>query len=841
MKAAFPWRAILAAVRRESRGSRARLVFFTGCLSVGVAAVVGVGALVGAVEGGLQAETRELLAADLKVSARRPLPDDLDEFLGERPFRRSNVLELAAMALHAEAEASRLVELKVVDELYPFYGDLVLDPPERTTADLGDDAIFAAPELGLELGLELGDTVSIGGADFRVAGWVEDEPDRLDFAMTLGPRVFVGHGGLARTNLSKAQNRLRYRALYALDETTTDDELDALAEELDEKEGEYLSVDARSEAQPNVGRALRRVRDFLGLVALLSLLLGGIGVAQIVRAWMVGRTRDIAVMRSLGYRAIEVAAVYLGHVLLLAALGSLVGAVLGASVPWIVRIWAPELFRGGAANLWQPLAALRGIGLGVAVALFFSLSPLGSIWRVPPAAVLRAEAAPLRVPLLVRWGAPAALFVGVLLSAWSQAGDWSVAASFSGGLFVLTGLLWAGARGAAALCARVPRGRLGPYLEHGLAALARPGAGAVGAIVALGLGAMVLVSMFLVEDRLQETLRGALPEDAPTLFLVDIQPDQWAGVETLLDEGGARSVDSTPVVMARMREIDGEDVNELVERSDERRARWVFTREQRLTWMDELPEDNVIVAGELWSVPDVDEVSIEVDFAEDLGVGVGSTLTLDVQGIPVTLRVTSLREVDWQGFGINFFLVVEPGVLEEAPHFRIAAAGMDSVDGEYALQNAISAEHPNVTMLRIRPILEKIAAALERLAFGVRALAAFTIVTGLVILAGAVGSTALRRTREAALLKVLGVTRSGVVRLFAIEYALTGAVAGAIGALGALTLSWAFLEQVLELETELPWIAIPVTALAAAVLSIVSGLAASGRALRVQPVETLRG
>ena len=241
------------------------------------------------------------------------------------------------------------------------------------------------------------------------------------------------------------------------------------------------------------------------------------------------------------------------------------------------------------------------------------------------------------------------------------------------------------------------------------------------------------------------------------------------------------------------------------------------------------------------AVENYNEVSIEEDFARDLGVEVGSLLTLEVQGVPVELTVTSLRTVDWQSFGINFFLVVEPGVLDDAPHFRIAAARLEPAEAEYALQNDIAEEFPNVTMLRIRPILEKVAAALGRLALGVRALGSFTIATGLVILAGAIGTTALRRSREAALLKALGVTRGGVTRLFAVEYALSGLVAGAIGSAGALMLSWAFLKHLLELEPDLPLAAIPLSALLAALLATASGLAASLRALRARPMETLRG
>jgi putative ABC transport system permease protein len=842
------WRALFAAVMRESRASRGRLLFFTLCLALGVAAVVGVSSLVSTIRGGMSSESRELLAADLRVSARRPLPDDVAEFFADVPHRRTDVVEMGAMALvpsdSAREVTSRLVELKVVDATYPLYGTLELDPPALDARDLGSDAIFIGPGLALSLDLSVGDALEVGGASFEIAAIIEREPDRLDFAMTLGPRVFMGTEGFARTQLQGEKNRVRYASLYAVEGAEDRAVLRSLENGLEARleNSPFVRVRAHTEAQQNVTRALDRVEDYLGLVALLSLLLGGIGVSQIVRAWLAGRTQGVAVMRCLGFRAREIAAMYLGHVAMLAVAGCLLGGVVGALLPWLVSIYAPELFEGAGLDLWQPLAFTRGVGLGLFVATLFSLPPLAAVWSVPPAAVLRSEAAPLPVPGLVRFGAPALLLVGVLLSARAQSGAWIPALAFTGGIVVLSVLLFGGARLASSLSARLPRGRLGPYLEHGLSALSRPGSGTTGAIVALGLGVMVVVSMWLIESRLSHALRTALPTDAPSVFLTDIQPDQWDGALAKLEERGATAVDTVPVVTARLRSIDGRGVREIAaERQGGGRGTWVLTREQRLTWLDKLDDSNKLVAGELWNDPERDEVSLEQDFAEDLGVGLGAVLEVDVQGVPFEFVVTSLRKVDWQSFSINFFLVVEPGVLEEAPHLRMAAARLETAEEEYALQNELVSSFPNVTMLRVREILERVAEVLERLAFGIRALGSFTIVTGLVILAGAIGTTALRRSREAALLKTLGVTRSGVTSLFAIEYALTGFVAGLLGAVGALVLSWSFLDYLLELDVDLPFSALPIATLATAVLAMLSGLSASLRALRTRPLETLRG
>ncbi len=851
--------AFARALLRESRGSAGRLVFFIACLAIGVAAVVGVSALVASIEDGIHAQSRELLAADLSVRSRRKLPEEeIAAFFAALPGAETTaVRELATMVAatdpSGEVSGSTLAELKVVGGTYPFYGSLELEPPGTLAEALDAHSAVVAPELCAALSVDVGDTLRIGGQPFRIAAIVNDEPDRLDFSLTLGPRVFLSAAGLARAPLLGFGSRVRYRALVRLPGDPSKAELDAVRDRLDAALGhaEHVRIETHRDARPSVRRALERAEDYLGLVALLSLVLGGIGVAQIVRAWLAGRWQSIAVLRCLGMRPREVLALYLGHTLLLALVGSLVGAALGAALPAIAA--AAGLVPDEARLALQPLAIARGLLLGVAVATLFSLPPLVAVWRVPPARVLRSDAEPLSAPLGVRVAAWAALALGLWGSAWAQAGSLGIASAFAGGLVVLVALFALAARALSALAGRVPADRVGPYLRSGLGALARPGAGTTGAIVALALGVLVVTSMALVERRLSSELDSALPSSAPTAFFVDVQPSQWEGVRATLEGEGARHVQSVPVVTARLAAIDGVPVAELVRYDDDHdddhddgdgdgrgRSNWRLTREQRLTWMDALPEDNVIVEGALWSDPERAEVSIEEEFAAELGVGVGSELRFDVQGRPIEVVVTSLRTVEWESFGINFFLVVEPGVLDGAPSYRVATAQLDE-EAEQRVQNRIAASFPNVTMVRIRPLLERIVALLERIAIGVRILGWFTVATGVAILAGSIASTNLRRAREAALLKTLGVTRRGVVGIFATEYALSGLVAGTVGGAGALLLAWAFLRHVLELAPELPLVALPLAAALSALLATVFGIAASARALAARPLASLRG
>ncbi len=834
----------LAFALRESRGARGRLFFFAMSLALGVAAITGVAALVGAIDDGIRGRARELLGADVAIESRRVLPDELDARVAALGgAARTDARELSTMARSSASGKSRLVELAAVGAGYPLYGAVPLDPPGTLDA-LGSESAAVAPELVHDLGLALGDRITIGSAEFEVAAVVLDEPGRLGAAFQTGPRVFTTLAGLERAGLIGFGSRVRYRALVRMPAATPASSTDAWAKSLaDELPGAaYLKVETASESQPTIRRSLERVERYLALAALLSLVLGGVGVAQIVRAWVASRTQAVAVLRAIGFRPREVLVLFAAHVAILAFFASLAGAVAGTFLPFALPLVAPDLLPADFALTWEPLAILRGALLGVAIALAFAVPPLTAVWRVSPARVLRSDAEPLPPPRSVTLGAFAFIALGVLASAWAQAGSFLLALYFTGGIAVAALLLSLGARGLTAIAARTPREKLSAWLVHGVSALARPGAGTRGAVVALGLAVLAVTTVALVERRLVERLRSDLPADAPSVFLLDIQPDQWAGVSALLAEHGARNVRDVPVVTARLTSVDGADVTELAaaKGGDElERPRWVLTREQRITW-GELSPDNLIVEGALWSDPHRAEVSIEQRFAADLGAQVGSVLRFDVQGVPIELVVSSIRSVQWESFAINFFLVAEPGALDDAPHALLGAARMDAGE-EQAFQDELANQYANVTPIRVRSILEKVLDVLQKLSLGVRMLGGFTFAVGLAILAGVAATAALNRTREVALLKSLGVHRATIAGLFATEFGLLGFVAGLVGGTAAALIAWQFLARITDLGGEFVWWAPIAAAAGTALLAAACGLMASAKALAARPIETLRG
>ena len=610
---------LLRQMVRETRGARGRVTFFVLCLAVGVGAVVAVAGFSSSLRATLAREARQLLAADLRVRSLKPVPAAVDELLAEaaaaQGVRSARLTEMVTVSAAPQGTAgagrSQLVELKAIDGEFPFYGRLELQPARPLSELLAGDGAVAAPELLVRLSLRLGDPIAIGGKLFTLRGTVLAEPDRLGNAFSLGPRLFLSGESLRSTGLVALGSRVTHRLLVKLPDEAAPAAVEAFAGRLRSAlpDPAFYRIETSAEGQPELRRGVDRTERFLGLVALLSLVVGGVGVAQTVRAWLASRLDSIAVFKALGARPREILAIYLGQTVLLAALGSLVGVALGMALERLVPRLAGALLPVLPQIEFQPLAVLRGLGLGIGVALLFALPPLLAALAVPAARVLRREIEPLPPSRLALFVTTLALLAGLTAIAGLQARSLAWGAAFAGGLAATAAVLALGARGLIFGVHRLPRLRLPLPLRYGLAALGRPGAPTVASVVALGLGAMVVVGMRTVEHGLTSRLRGDLPTNAPTAFLIDIQPDQWAAVRAEIDRAGATGVDSVPVVMARLAELDGKPVAALAaareqertaaarddDDSDEergQRGRWALTREQRLTFLERLPADN---------------------------------------------------------------------------------------------------------------------------------------------------------------------------------------------------------------------------------------------------------
>ncbi len=835
-------RLFLRLLGRELRGAGARSLPFVGSLAVGVAAVVLVAGLGDSVARAIRMEARPLLGADVAARSFAPLPAELDAVVAEFPgVARVDTVDLLTMVAVPPGPdrvpgRSLIVELKAVGPGWPWYGAPELEPPRPLAALLDPEGVVVEPSLLERLGLAPGASLRVGSADFVVRGLVTREPGRMPTGLVAGPRVLISHEGLVRAGIGASGARITHRALYREPDEAG---AAALAARLKTVAGTRATVETWSDAQPGAQRGIAQTTAWLGLVALLSLLVGGVGVAQATQAWMARRLDAIAIQRTLGLTASEVGRVVLAQTALFALAGSVVGAGLGTGALALTPLLLDGLLPADAVVPWQPAAVGRGIALGVGMALLFAGRPLVRAARVPPLRVLRRDVEPLAEPLGGRllWGL--GVGAGVFLLAWLQAQDVVVAGAFVAGLAAVAGVGAAGAgaiaRGLGAVAHRTSRW----WLRHGLASVGRPGSGLVPAVVSLGLGVVVVLTTVLVEGRLYAQISQEFPASAPSAFLLDVQPDQRAEVESLLGAAGATQTRGAPMVVGRLVAVDGVGVDTLAAARPEG-ERWQLTREQRLSYMATLPEDNVIVEGAPFSPGVPGELSIERQYAEGLGVKLGSTVRFDVQGVPVDLHVTSVRTVSWESFNMNFFLVVEPGVLDSAPQ-TILVTTQIAAEREPGVQDALALRFPNVTLVSVRSALAQARGLLEKLGWGIRAVGAFTALAGVAILAAGVASDAVRRGRQVALLKTLGTTRAGVVAVFAVEYGIVGLLAGVLGSVGAVGLSYVLVTRLMHLGWQTDGLAVAAAVGLTAGLCALVGVIANQRALRVRPAEVLRG
>jgi putative ABC transport system permease protein len=748
----------------------------------------------------IQREARSLLAADVELRTTRSLTPEAATILrglDARGIARMHLSELVAMA--AGAGGTQLIELKAVEPGYPFYGRLRADPDDALEALFDGDHVLAEETLLIRLDVKVGDRLKIGQAEFGIAGILKKEPDRAAGAFSFGPRVLMSRKGLEATQLVQPGSRVTHRHLFKLPETLSPRAVQGeLAATFPDR---TVRVSTYQESQPMLRRFLRQLTMYLGLVGLIALMVGGIGVASSVRAFLKEKLDTIAALKAIGADSRTILMVYLTQTLWLGLVGSLAGAALGAGLqiflPQLMKTWLPIELEFRFA--WLPF--VRGVAMGLLTTALFALWPLLEVRHVRPNLIFRREVTeePAGSPGRAAWGAGALLALALAGLALWQAGSWRAAGLFIGALAAALGLLQGTAWLVTRLARRLPRWRPLAW-RQGLANLYRPGSQAKTILVSVGIGVMVILAIHLVERNILWEIGENVPTDAPSFFFIDIQPDQKDGFARLMAERGHADARLTPLVRSRLWALNGQPVRR--EHYEEREHGWYFTREYVLTFQRELPKDNVVTKGRWWdggAPSGVPRVSVEEEAARRLGLDLGSVVEFDIQGAKVAGTVASIRRVEWGNMSTNFYFIFEPGALDGAPMTYVATTRVDPGE-EVPLQRAVVAAFPNVSAINIRDVLDSVARVVDRISLVIRFMASLSILAGSIVLAGALAATRFQRIYEAMILKAVGATRGDVAGTFAVEYVLLGAAAGVIGAGLAAALAWGVGHWILDVK-----------------------------------------
>jgi putative ABC transport system permease protein len=617
-----------------------------------------------------------------------------------------------------------------------------------------------------------------------------------------------------------------------------------------------------AEDQENLNDSLSRLTSYLGLVALIALLLGGIGVASAVVVFIRQRLEAIAVLRCLGARARQVLAIYGIEAAIMGLAGSMLGALLGVGLQQLLPGLLADLLPVDVRPTVSWRALLVGVGMGVWVSLVFALFPLLTVRRVPPLAALRRAFEPTRAGLLGdpwRWAAALALAASTVALATIQAGTLRQGLIFSGAVAAALLLLWGTSWGLARAMHRWLPGDW-PYLwRQGLSNLHRPSNQTSIVVLAIGFGAFLLGTLLLVQFNLLRQLRLTGGPERPNLVLFDIQPDQEAAVDRELSAAGFSFGPPVPIVPMRIQSVKGRPVSRILADSGGTgfANAWAFRREYRSTYRDTLVASERVVAGKWWPVArapgkqvvrDVPSgrsstpvpISVETDVARELGVGVGDEMVWDVQGLPLPTRVTSLREVEWARFEPNFFVVFAPGALEGAPQTLVTLTRVTDPVERGRLQRRLAERLPNVTTLDLSVVQQALEQLLDRVVLAIRFMAAFTLATGTVVLIGALATSRFQRMREGALLRTLGATRGQLFRIVLAEYLALGLMASVVAAGLASVAGWALARFLFEGPFSLPLGPLAILTFGVVLLTVAVGLANSREVLRRAPLEVLR-
>ncbi len=844
---------VLRMAAREVRASPRRLFLLTASVAVGVAALVAINSFTDNLRRSVREQARALLGADLSVSSRNPLPPSAEmllDTLTRQGAELARVTGFGGMAYVPRTAGTRLVQVEAVEGGFPFYGEIRTEPAAAYAELQRGRHVVVDPALLAALNARIGDTLALGEARFQITGSVVSAPGNAGFRAALGPRIFIPARYLGDTQLLGFGARAEYEAFLRLPPAM---DAEAIADRYGPRfRGERIRVRTVTEDQENLNQSLSRLTGYLGLVALIALLLGGIGVASAVVVFIRQRMETIAVLRCLGAGAGRVFAIYGTEAVLMGLAGSLVGAAAGAALQAVL----PGLLAGllpvdvEVSLSWRAL--LIGVTMGLWVALVFALLPLLAVRRVPPLAALRRPFESERQPRDGwRWVAMAALAASTVALAAIQVGSLRQGAIFAGAVGVALLLLWLAAWALTRAARRwLPSGW--PYLwRQGLSNLHRPSNQTATVVLAIGFGAFLLGTLLLVQFNLLRQMRLTGGPERPNLVLFDIQPDQLSEVVRLLKESRLPAVGPVPIVPMRIASVKGTPVSRILADTtgadeDGPRGAWAFRREYRSTYRDTLVSSEHLVSGRWWEGRTANKsapaaISVETEVAAELGVSVGDTIVWDVQGLRMPSVVTSLREVEWARFEPNFFVVFEPGALESAPQSMLTLTRIEQPEARGVFQRRLAERLPNVTTLDLTALQETLERLLERIVLAIRFMALFTLATGAIVLVGALATSRFQRIREGALLRTLGATSGQLFRIVLAEYVALGLMAAMVAAGLASVAAWALARWVFEGRFALAALPLAALTLGVVTLTVVVGLLNSREVIRRRPLEVLRG
>ncbi|MDP7058505.1 MAG: ABC transporter permease, partial [Nitrospinaceae bacterium] len=766
---------LISLVLAESRGAWKRMVFFILCIAIGVGAVMTVKSFSNMVQATIQGQAKGLLAADIAIKG--SWEQDKEDLAYQKKILPKGTEFLFLKELHGMAQfknpgspgnsGSLITELKAIPlsgPQYPFYGEFKNDPDRPLQELLKKNGAVVESSFLIKTGLNMGDEFSLGKTKLKITGIVVSEPDRISRAFSIGPRLFISRTSLDKADLIQPGSRIKHRTLIKIpDSIELETALVLLERGLPDK---TISIRTYKDMQSSLSSSIERMGQYLGTLGVIALLMGGIGVAMIVRTFMAQKLDTVAIMNCLGASSHTLLKVYLLQAMLMGLAGSLLGVTLGFSLTYLLPYKMEGLINYQLKPTFYWLPALQSLLLGVAITLLFCLWPLLRAVKTRPLRLFRRNFEEEELTSgnrKDRWFAGLTLSLGLATMICWQAESLERGLVFLLALGVSIALFSLASIFLLKILKALPQS--GSIAQrYGMSNLRRPNNQAASIITCLGMGIMLILTVRLVQMDMLAMLNKNTEMNPPNYFFIDIQRDQKDTFMQVLDQIAPESERSvTPLVRSHIHSID-EKLIANWEYKDKKREEWFINREFALTYIEgPPPKDNEIIEGKWWNEEQAKnaEVSLEQDAAKRLGARIGSKLTIDIQGIPISAKVTSIRSVNWRNMRTNFYMIFSPGALADAPLTYVATVHVPDKK-ELQLQHAVVKALPNITALSTRDIVNTVESTVSKLTTLVDFMSGFAIAAGLFILSGSIASTKYRRLRESAVLKILGAKRKTV-------------------------------------------------------------------------------
>lgn len=830
---------------RDARSNKKRLFVYISAIIIGVAAQVAVTSFRASLDKTINNQSKELLGADLEIETETPFPDTLKAYFDTLGGEQASVTQFPSMVYFPKNGNTRLSNIRALKGNFPFYGILETIPTEAAERFKTDSSALVDKSLMTQFDIEVGDSVKVGQLTLPISGTLTKVPGEAAATAMIGPRVFIPQVLLDSTKLIQRGSRVEYKQYFKFTDTrnisSIESRLDSLENDLD-IDIDYETVEERRE---EIGEAIGNLGKFLNLVGFVALLLGGIGVASSIHVYINQKISTASVLRCFGASSNQTMSIFMIQAVLLGFLGALTGTILGIGIQYLLPGMLSDFLPVSVELTISWLSVGLGLFTGTGVALVFALMPLLALRKASPLYALRTLGK--SITSLLSNKTKVIIYSAVVLTVMGYAtiltADWQVAGIFTLGMIVAFGLLLGVAKALMMIVRRFFPSHWTYVWRQGLANLYRPNNQTATLMLSLGLGMLLVSTLYFSQDMLMEELDFASRDNAPNLIFFDIQPDQNDGVNQILQDRGTPILQNVPMVTMRLDTLRGRSTKAIDDDTTNNVRDWALNREYRSTYRDSLTDSETILEGEwIGQAPTEGPVPVSAakEIAEDLNLSIGDSLTFDVQGVPVQAYVSSIREVDFQRVQPNFFMLFPTGVLESAPQIYVTVTRTPTEEESSAIQQAVVQRYPNISAIDVSRILETINQFIDKISFAIQFMALFSIITGLIVLASSVATSRFQRIKESVLLRTLGASKKQIINILSIEYLFLGILSAFTGLILSVGATWLLAYFYFDITfTPSLWV-IVIGTLAVTGLTILIGMFNSRTVYKKTPLEVLR-